>query len=212
MELQHDGLKCHQFIFNNVSVFRNETLACKALSGSLMSGDLLMVQGKNGSGKTSLLKALAGLLPIYYGAVMINGHELPANRRYPFISYVAACDTLKPNFTTSETLQFQLLLENQLPTPEKIKQLLLMLELNKLKDTLVAHLSSGEKKRVQVAPLFWKKNPIILLDEPFVYLDKKAKALLHEQIKRHCDNGGIALISSHENINILRKQQALVVG
>ena len=212
MERQFDGLMCDQFIFNNISVFRNETLACKGLSGSLMAGELLMVQGQNGSGKTSLLKALAGLLPIYDGMITINGLELSANHRYPFVTYVAASDTLKPTLTTLETLQFQLLLENKLPTFENIKQLLLMLDLNELKDRLVANLSSGEKKRVQIAPLFWKKNPIILLDEPFVYLDQKAKELLQNQIKKHCHHGGIALISSHEHNNFLTKEKILVVN
>jgi heme exporter protein A len=176
----------------NISCERGSKVLFEDLSFALAPGEGLLVTGPNGAGKTSLLRQIAGLLPLAAGRLSLEGPrpdvELPE-----LCHYVGHLNGIKTSFTVRESLAFwaDFLGENALSPA------LAAFGLTPLADFPAGLLSAGQKRKLALSRLFAAPRPIWLLDEPQVSLDAPSLKLLDAAIKDHLDAGGIAVVASH---------------
>jgi heme exporter protein A len=178
----------------NISCQRGSKVLFEDLSFALAPGEGLLVTGPNGAGKTSLLRQIAGLLPLAAGRLSLEGPrpdvELPE-----LCHYVGHLNGIKTSFTVRENLAFwaDFLGENGGP----LSPALAAFGLTPLADFPAGLLSAGQKRKLALSRLFAAPRPIWLLDEPQVSLDAPSLKLLEAAIKDHLEAGGIAVVASH---------------
>lgn len=151
-------------------------------------GEVLALIGPNASGKTTLLRLLAGILPLHQGEAEACGHKAAQGRRLPgerLATYAPAVPQLDPWARVHEVLEAA----GTRDPPDWIQDIL---------DRRVGELSSGQRKLVDLARALSQRRPLLLVDEPLAFLDVKHQALAIREIRRHAENGGIAVIAVHE--------------
>lgn len=171
-------------------VFRDVALA-------LQSGQALSLRGANGSGKSSLLRMLAGLLAPSAGAICWAGRDIAEDRdgHRGRVGYLGMLDALKPALTVTENLAFHAALHGGEPT--SAQHAIDAVGLAKLAATPARRLSQGQRRRVAIARLLVQRSPLWLLDEPTLALDQDGLARLGKAISAHLASGGIAVIATH---------------
>ena len=176
----------------------------KGLSFDIASGQALILRGANGSGKTSLLRILAGLTLPDAGAVVWNGAKLKAlsaTWRNAAL-YLGHTNALKDDFTAEENLLDALSIDGIAAAPAAHHAALEKVGLLDRRQVLARRLSQGQKRRVGLARLSLALShkphkPLWLLDEPTNALDGKGVALFSSLMRNHLENGGIACIATH---------------
>lgn len=185
--------------------FKVKHLACikgkqylfRNLSFNLNSGELLLIQGVNGSGKSSLLKILAGLASCERGTIENkNG-----------LAYVGHLAGLKRGLTVLENIAMQLTLVKNFQEEAEIDLVLKNFGLTHVSDRLCQRLSMGQQRKVALAALVLKQKPVWILDEPFTALDKATIEILCDYMKSHLATGGIIIVASHAIEGIEATQQ-----
>ncbi len=165
---------------------RGERLLFTGLSLDLQSGDAIHVTGANGTGKSSLIRILAGLLRPFAGNVMRTGS----------LALMDDHRALDDHLPLGQALGFWQRLDGCI-TPDAAMS---ALQLQDLMDVPVRFLSTGQRKRAALACLLNGGSQIWLLDEPINGLDAQASKTLEALLAHHCDGGGIALVASHQPI------------
>jgi len=171
------------------------------LNLSLKAGDLLRVEGPNGSGKTSLLRILAGLAQPAEGEVLWDDlviSSLDSDYRNQLL-YLGHKPAIKYELTPRENLTFAGHLAD-FSDRQSIDAALEQLGLYGFEDILCAHLSAGQKRRVALSLLMLSQAKVWILDEPYTSLDVAAVAFLEQQFQRHLESGGILLLTSHQPV------------
>jgi heme exporter protein A len=194
MRLSASGLAC---VRGNREVFSRLDLC-------VCAGEMLAVRGPNGSGKTSLLRILAGLLHPVAGKVELTGAgvELTIAEQ---AHYLGHRDALKPSLTVAENLLFWVrylavppaTFETPMPG-EALRQV----GLEALADLPAAYLSAGQRRRLGVARLLATRRPIWLLDEPTSALDADGQAFLAAVMGRHVAAGGLIVAATHAPLGL----------
>ena len=183
------GLAAHE-----ISCQRGGRLLFQDLSFALAPGGGLLVTGPNGAGKTSLLRQIAGLLPLAGGRLSLDGPrpdvELPE-----LCHYVGHLNGIKTSFTVRENLAFWTDFLGE--TGGSVPRALSAFGLTPLADFPAGLLSAGQKRKLALSRLFAAQRPIWLLDEPQVSLDAPSLKLLEAAIKDHLEASGIAVVTSH---------------
>ena len=169
------------------------------LGFSLGGGEALMVTGRNGSGKSSLLRLIAGLLRPTGGGVRLDGGD-PELSLPEQAHYLGHQDALKPSLTVGENLRFWSAWLG--PAESPAAQALERVGLSELADLPAAYLSAGQKRRLSLARLLTVHRPVWLLDEPTSALDSDGQALLAELMALHLTRGGLILAASHGPIGL----------
>jgi len=181
---------------SNVSYERHYESVFGSLSLSLQAGDSVVLSGTNGSGKTTLIKLLAGILRPTHGHIELARCH-----------YVGHQHGLQWQLTVLDNLRYYLHLQGastagQAATTMDADTLCLQalhaLNVADLATRRVSELSAGQLKRAALARLLLTPRPLWLLDEPFVNLDKASINLMLKLIRQHCQQGGVAIIASHE--------------
>ena len=170
----------------------------------LESGKLLYLRGANGAGKTSLLRILCGLSPAESGQICWNGspiEELGEAYRQDLF-YLGHHNALQEALTVNENLAFYATLAGMTPSAAESASALARLGLRGCQSRLVRHLSQGQKRRVALARLMLNRAKLWVLDEPFVALDHAAIQLLADLIAAHLAQGGLAVLTSHQQVDI----------
>lgn len=189
----------------NVSCLRGERRLMTALSFTVPRGRLLAVTGENGSGKTSLLRMLCGLLPAEQGRILWYGEDVRACReRYlADLIYVGHLNSLKDDLTPIENVTISARLAGEEISGEQTCEALDAVGLARAIHRLPTRvLSQGQKRRVSLARLWLSQRSLWILDEPFAALDVSATGLLMQQLRVHLDNGGIVIAATHQEIDV----------
>ena len=189
-----------------------ESLACRrggrevfaGIDFVLTSGEALVVTGRNGSGKSSLLRLVAGLLRPAGGRIALEGGdgELTIAEQTHYLGHQ---DALKPALGVGENLQFWGRYLGPAAAPPEAA--LNTVGLGELADLPAAYLSAGQRRRLSLARLVSIKRPIWLLDEPASALDATGQARLAELMRAHLTQGGLILAAAHGAIGLERPKE-----
>ncbi len=199
----------------DLSCRRGDRRLFSALSFRLDAGTLLHVRGCNGSGKTTLLRALCGLLLPDGGAIRWQGAEIRAlgDEYHRDLLYFGHLNGIKGDLTGVENLRVAALLAGSDIDETALWRALGEMGLHGFEDLPSKVLSQGQKKRVALARLLISKAPLWILDEPFTALDVDAVALLQQLIADHVGRGGLAVLTTHQEVPLTAGQiQRLDLG
>lgn len=188
-----------QLIVEDLGVTRNYRPIFNPISMSLTNGESLYLKGRNGAGKTTSLRVLAGASQSYQGKIYLNDAERKELLHYYTreITYIGHQLSLNLDLTAFENLTFMLSLRGLKVSREKLTQVFKLLGLP-LEDRPVRFFSAGQKRRVALSRLWLEDSAIWILDEPFTALDIDSIALLEEKMHYHCQNGGGIIFTSHQ--------------
>ena len=171
----------------DLSVARGGVTVLEGVSFALEPGQILVLRGANGIGKTTLLRTLAGLQPPVAGEV--TGDE---------IAYAGHADGLKAGLTVTENLTFWAEINGM----AGIDVALEAMNLTDLRRRRAGDLSAGQKRRLGLARLLVTGRAVWLLDEPTVSLDAASVALFVAVLRAHLAQGGSALIATHIDLGL----------
>jgi heme exporter protein A len=189
-------------VADDLLMIRGERCIFANLSFSVSSGELLLLEGRNGSGKTSLLKVVAGLLEPETGDVRWNGSAIRSQRQdyLGAIAWLGHRTGFKRDLTAVENLRFEASLR---PVRTRdIEQALERVGVLRLKKQALGSLSAGQQRRVALARMLLADAPLWLLDEPFTNLDREGRMLVIELVHEHVHAGGLCMLAAHQDMPI----------
>jgi heme exporter protein A len=166
---------------------------------SVTAGQALAITGRNGAGKSSLLRMTAGLLRLASGHLALEGGD-PELTIGEQAHYLGHQDALKPSLSVGENLRFWTSFFGA--RLADVGATLAAVGLDALADLPAAYLSAGQRRRLSIVRLLAVKRPIWLLDEPASTLDAAAQRRLTELMRAHLAGGGIILAAAHGAIEL----------
>lgn len=177
-----------------LSCWRGERAVFSGIDFMLPPGGALLLTGANGAGKSSLLRVVAGLIPLEDGVLSWEGADALADRvaHARRLRYLSHQDALKPSLTARENLAFFARLHGG-----DVEAALAAVDLLDLADLPARILSSGQKRRLALARLALAPAPLWLLDEPTVGLDTASVARLGPLLAAHRAAGGAVMAATH---------------
>ena len=187
---------------DGLTLFRGERLLFKGLSFALNPGGMLLLEGQNGSGKTSLMRAIAGLIEFEDGDVLWDDKPVRSNRPafYGSLVWMQHRVGFKADLTLVENLRFEAHLRAQ--SDEDFDEVLDRLEIARLKRLPLRSLSAGQQRRVALARMLLSRVPLWLMDEPFTNLDRQGRKLVMDVTTEHLDRGGMCIMAAHQDVEI----------
>lgn len=196
----------------------SEFIAVNNVSLTFESGSFTSIVGRSGSGKTSLLNAMGGLLPPTNGKILVNGTNIYkyserklSEYRNRHIGYIFQNFYLEHNYTVKQNIEIALMIAGY-PTKkrrEKIEELLTVVGMEKKQKQLVASLSGGERQRVCIARALANNPPIILADEPCGNLDTQNGAVIMEHLYQFSREGKTVVLVTH-NLEDAKKSDRII--
>lgn len=183
---------------------RGERRLFAGLSFRLAGGELLYLQGRNGCGKTSLLRMLCGLTPPATGKISWRGQpirQLGDDFRAE-LCYLGHHNAIKEELTPLENLRASASMAEETLTEDDALDALEQVGLAGREDLACRYLSQGQKRRVALARLVHERRPLWVLDEPYVALDTAAVELVASLIGAHLQRGGLAVLTTHQTVPV----------
>lgn len=182
---------------------RGGRLLFQGVDLALHAGDLLWVQGRNGAGKTSLLRLICGLSAPLTGRVHVAQGLL----------YVAHRPGLKDHLTVLEQLRSSAALAGHACSETEALAALVPVGLGEVAGRRQARLSEGQRRRAALAQLWLPEvPPLWVLDEPLAALDASMVERFAQRLDRHADEGGCAVFTSHQALPLRRPVRGLRLG
>ena len=176
----------------DIAVVRGNRLVIQRLNLHALAGDIIWIRGANGCGKSTLLRMIAGLLPSISGTLQTSGTMALSDENLG----------LDSNSTLETALNFWTKLDGS--GADQLDEAMLAMDLRGLADVPVRYLSSGQRRRANIARVIASGANIWLLDEPYNGLDSANCARLDTALLKHAAGGGIALVAAHQppSINV----------
>jgi len=203
-EPTHLSLNPSSLRANALTCVRGERTLFTGLNLEVSAGEWLHVRGENGIGKTSLLRLLSGLTKPAAGEIFWNEQliSVDPSEYHRNLLFLGHRDSLKEDLTALENLSIATALDGITVSEEEILLALHRFGLRGREDLPVNCLSAGQKRRVLLARLLLRQAKLWILDEPFNALDVRAVEMLSELILEHIASGGIAIMTSHQEISM----------
>lgn len=194
------SLQCQQ-----LACRRGDRILFSDLSFSLSEGELLFLEGRNGSGKTTLLKTLAGLRKSDAGKIQWQGEDIDDqyDEYRAALSWLGHLNGIKADLSALENLRIMSRLQGDRASDSEIEKALERVGLAGYEDLPSHYLSQGQKRRSALAYFYFTKSKLWILDEPFTALDIKAVADLQQHIRQHVDKGGMVILTTHQDVEML---------
>jgi heme exporter protein A len=189
---------------SNLECVRGERRLFSGVGFRLAGGEMLYLQGKNGSGKTSLLRMLCGLTPPAEGEIRWRGEpigQLGDDFRAE-LCYLGHHNAIKEELTPLENLLASAKLADEALDPDAALDALEQVGLLGREDLACRYLSQGQKRRVALARLVHERRALWVLDEPYVALDTAAVELVAGLIGAHLQRGGLAVLTTHQTVAV----------
>lgn len=191
-----------RFFGENLTCVRGERIVFTGLNFSLSPGGALTLIGRNGSGKTSLLRVMAGLTHAITGTISWDDGAVSEepDRHYGRLHYVGHQDAVKPVLSVRENLMLWTRLRGG--TDNGLVAALERFGLLALADIPGRYLSAGQRRRLSLARISATPAPLWLLDEPTVALDRESVAALTAAIAEHRDGGGMVVMATNVDLDL----------
>lgn len=190
----------------NLSCVRDERTLFSGLSFTVEPAEMVQIEGRNGAGKTSLLRILAGLSSPDAGEVRWQGVNTRRQRDvfHQQLLYLGHQPGVKSVLTAFENLAFYQSVNRQSVNgkgdADAIYQALENVGLPGYEDVTVAQMSAGQQRRVALARLWLSDAPLWILDEPLTAIDKEGVATLITLFEQHTQQGGMVLLTTHQDL------------
>ena len=193
-----------QLAGTNLTCVRGGREVFAGLNFSLSGGEALVVTGRTGAGKSSLLRVIAGLIAVTAGTLALTGGETEATPGEQ-AHYLGHLDALKPSLSVSENIGFWT--DYLGGPPDTLDKALDAVGLEPLASLPAAYLSAGQRRRLSIARLLAVPRPIWLLDEPTSALDQPSQLRLAELMRAHLAGGGMIVAAAHGPIGLERARE-----
>lgn len=189
---------------SNLACTRGDHLLFSGLSFSLSAGQLLQVQGANGSGKTSLLRTLCGFMMPTSGEILWRGQNIRelGEDYYAEMIYLGHLNAIKDELNALENLRISAGLAGCEVDDKQFIVALRHMGLRGRETLPVKVLSQGQRRRVALARLLISKAKLWILDEPLTALDVGAIGLMQELIAGHLANNGMVIYTTHQPLDV----------
>ena len=199
-------------LVQNISLNRANKNIYKDISLSLTSNKIIILRGKNGTGKTSLLKSIINILSPSSGLIYWKGKLLNKNLYdfYNNVTYIADKTSSIRQLTINENILIwkKIFLSNV--SYDQIKSILTILNLDQHSQSKVNTLSLGETKKLELLRLIIENKKIWILDEPFTNLDKESINIIEQTFMDHSKNNGSIMFSSHQDPQIQVNEEIIL--
>ena len=194
-------------IINSLTCKRGNKVIFRNLNLKIQNGVATIISGKNGSGKTSLLRIIADLLNPKSGDIIWKGKSIYKNldNYHKEITFVADINTSKNNLTIIENINFWKDLYGSSITHEGFVRLIDNLNLRSHMNNRVSFLSKGQKGKLELSRIIIEERNIWILDEPFLGLDQDSVNIIGQTINDHLTQNGIVILTSHVPVSISSK-------
>jgi heme exporter protein A len=198
-------LKSIEISVNSATCYKNNSIIFKNASLTLNNGEILLIMGPNGCGKTTFIKSMSSIQNLESGNITFNNIDIN-DEKSNYIEnaiYIGHKNSLNNDLTVKENLEYLCAFDSTANTKtyEKIKKSMEFFDLCKHENHMVSELSEGNKKKTSLARLIITEKKIWLLDEPLSLLDNETIDKVLNLFSKHQKNNGIVVVSSHNDFS-----------
>ena len=186
----------------NLSFARGNTLIYKDINFKILPGELLLIKGANGVGKTTLLSNIVNFTDPLEGSITYNGTEIDNHTASQFFLYIGETNFAYDALSLNQNIEYWLSIHNvKFDKSIKNKSVNFFFQNINL-DKKFYQLSFGQKKKLQLLLLMLVNKPVWILDDPFSGLDSKSIQNVNTLFEKKLENKGIIILTSHQDINL----------
>ena len=199
-------MKSTEISVNSATCYKNNNLIFSDVSISYNDGDIGIIMGPNGCGKTTLIRSICGIQALDEGQILLDKIDIKNhnNNYMDKIIYIGHKNSLNNDFSVYENLEYLSAFDSSSKI-NKINEAMKYFDIYKYRNYMVSEISEGNKKKVSLARLLISQKKVWILDEPLSYLDDTAVNIFTNLILNHQKKGGITIASTHydfsKNIN-----------
>ena len=187
---------------SNLTAIRDERVLFEDLQFEVKPGELIQIEGRNGTGKTTLLRIIAGLADRDDGFIKWKDEQIEQCRDvfHRDLLFLGHQTGVKRDLTALENLKFYQAIHNTPTSDESLFSVLAQVGLAGREDVLVGQLSAGQQRRVALARLWLSNQLLWILDEPLTAIDKQGVQVLESLFVAHAKQGGIVILTTHQDM------------